>query len=254
MKYILCAIICVALLVVPCRAVNIPILMYHDISDTRTDAYTLSPELFDEQLRALYGTGHNTVSFAELIDYVYFGVELPNKPVLLTFDDGYDGVIDYAAPIAEKYGMKISCAVIGGLVGKNGHFQMSDIPANVEPLSHTFALHDREGWDGMVSELPDGTEYESIISDDCAKMNSAFGEKFPTISSVLVYPHGSYSEESERILHSAGYTVTVTCKRGIAKVYHGRPESLYTLSRIPVWRDTDTKQLLEMLSEEDFRN
>lgn len=249
MKRMLIAVVCTALLTVPCCAVNIPILMYHDISDcpASTNAYTLSPELFDRQLRALHTAGYGTISFEQLIDYVYFDEELPDKSVILTFDDGYNGVIDYAAPIAEKYGMGLSCAVIGSLVGQNDHFSADDIPANVEPVSHTFALHDRYGYDGMIRALSDGTEYEDVISNDCAEMKTAFGDEFPTVSAVLVYPHGSYSEESERILHSVGYTVTVTCERGIANVCRGKPESLYALPRIPVWRDTSAERLLEMI-------
>ncbi len=229
---------------------DVPILMYHDFTadEISGNSFTVTLSRFEEHLNALEKAGYTSVTFAELIDFVYYGGELPEKPVLLTADDGYGNVIDLAAPCAGNHEMKLSCAVIGSLQGMNGHFAFDEpIPANLEIVSHTFALHDRDGAMGMIAHGIAGAEF--LLEDDIAAMRRACGERFPMTSSVLVYPHGSYSEESERILHEYGYTVTVTCDPGIAEIRKGDPESLYLLPRISVWQNTAAEQLMERLKE-----
>ena len=243
-------ILCAALFAVPCRAERVPILMYHDISDFGGD-YAVTAERFDEHLTALEDAGYHTVTFADLIECVYFDGVLPESPVLLTFDDGYDGVLTDAAPIAARHGMTLSCAVIGSLSGQNGHFPLTDIPDNVEIVSHTFALHDRPGWDGVISPDADLLRYEQILTEDTEAMRQTCGEVFPYAASVLIYPHGRFSAESERILRSLGYAVTVTCENGIADVRRGERESLYALPRISVWQDTTAEELMDLISKSE---
>ncbi|MBR5313623.1 MAG: polysaccharide deacetylase family protein [Clostridia bacterium] len=220
----------------PADTVRVPILMYHDFTsdEISEDPYTIPIRQFEAHLTALAAAGYTSVTFADLMDFVYFGEELPEKPVLLTADDGYTAVAALAAPCAARYGMTISCAVIGALTDADGHFPMEEgVPENLEIVSHTFALHDRSGEDGMIG--PGGFVPERLLTEDIAAMRTAFGGRYPLTASVLVYPHGRYSAESERIFRENGYSVTVTCDCGIAEIRRGDPESLYLLPRIAVW-------------------
>lgn len=254
MKYILLLLFSAVFLLSSCgsrtpeNVRSVPILMYHDFTTGSPSAYAVTLERFDEHLTALENAGYRAVTFDDLINYVYFGGGLPENPVLITSDDGYAGVLTLAADCAARHSMPLSCAVIGSLSGVNGHFSFKEpIPDNMEIVSHTFALHDRAGWTGMVCPEADLWQYEQILAEDCAKMNEVCREAFPHTSSVLVYPHGAYSAESERILHKLGYVVTVTCDVGTAEIRQGEPESLYTLPRLSVWQNMTGKQLLEII-------
>lgn len=251
MKRIFAWILCAVLLAVPSRAERIPILMYHDISDTGTGDFTVTPTRFEEHLTALESAGYHTVTFGDLIRFVYDDGSLPASPVLLSFDDGYDGVLSHAAEIAGRHGMTLSCAVIGSLCGRNGHFLLTDVPEYVEIVSHTYALHDRPDWDGIVCPDADLLRYEQILTEDSGEMQQTCGEAFPYASAVLVYPHGRWSQESERVLRSLGYAVTVTCETGIADVRRREPESLYALPRISVWQDMTAEELLAAISDKE---
>ncbi len=235
------------MLALPCRAVSVPVLMYHDFTEDVPGTFAVTAARFDEHLSALEEAGYTSVTFGEVIDYVCFGGELPEKPVLITSDDGYTGVVTLAAEIAGRHGMGISCAVIGELAGTAGHFSPDEgVPDNVELVSHTFALHDREGWDGVV--CPDGQEgYEELLAEDCRKMTEILGE-IP----VMIYPHGAYSAESERVLHELGYAVTVTCDRGVADVRRGEESSLYAMPRVLVWQNMSGEGLLREIERWDF--
>ena len=221
---------------------SVPILMYHDISaDSAPDnAFTVPLSLFDEHLSALADAGYTSVTFADLISFVYFDGDLPERPVVITADDGYTNVLTLAAPAAARHGMTISCAVIGSLSGSGSHFSMDgDIPSNVEIISHTYALHDR-----TLTFAPELGSYEQLLTYDYRRMCGCYAGRFPQIPTVLVYPHGVYSTESEQILHHLGVLVTVTCDAGVAVLEKGNPESLYALPRISVWKNTNLKELM----------
>lgn len=248
MKCFFLSVLFAAFLTVPSPKQAVPILMYHDFTTDAAGEFAVTVDRFDEHLTALENAGYHTVTFADLIEYVYFDGDLPENPVVITSDDGYTGVLELAADCAAEHNMTLSCAIIGSLAGINGHFALdAPIPDNVEIISHTFALHDREGWNGIVCADSMFSGYRKILTEDCETMKQVCEERFPYTSSVLVYPHGTYSDKSEQILHDLGYAVTVTCDRGIAKVGKGDAESLYEMPRISVWQNITGEMLLEMI-------
>lgn len=88
--------------------VELPILMYHGITDVSAsvDEYTILAETFENDLKWLGDNGFTSISVKQLINYVDNGSALPEKPVLITFDDGYVNNYNFALPLLEKYHMK----------------------------------------------------------------------------------------------------------------------------------------------------
>ncbi|MBQ4606267.1 MAG: polysaccharide deacetylase family protein [Clostridia bacterium] len=215
------------LLSLPARAVPVPILMYHHFTETDTGApMTTSRRTFRSHLTALQEAGYTTVSFADLLTYTETGEGLPEKPVLLTSDDGYSSVIEVALPILREYGMTMSVAVVGSRMGQADgipHFSPEEAAGcGLELVSHTWALHGADG-NGVLTE--EGTLSPMFVPD--AKQMRTIPELNQT---VFVYPYGKYSRDSEAVLQALGYRITVTTEEGIAQVQKG--SSLYGLPRI----------------------
>lgn len=219
---------------------QVPVLMYHNFAP-EDGSYTVSSERFREHLAALETAGYETVTFAQLLAWVHDGGELPEKPVVLVSDDGYTGVLEYALPVLEEFDMVMSVAVIGDLLGVGGdgrlpHFSLAELAAadssgRIEPISHSFGLHGmREGMNGAVNLSLPASEYEEILAADCGAMG-LYAETYPGLGQVFVYPYGAWSAESEAVLASCGYRVTVTTGYGAAQVSRG--EKLTLLPRIP---------------------
>ncbi len=98
--------------------IPVPILMYHALTrrESQVNDYTIPAYLFESDVKYLKEHGYTAVTMSELINYVYDtdgNVSLPDKPVVLTFDDGFCNNYNYATPILEKYGMKAVISVIG---------------------------------------------------------------------------------------------------------------------------------------------
>ena len=72
----------------PGKSVQVPVLMYHDVSYLGY-GYSKTPEIFKKQMQELKNAGFHTVFFSQLIDFVEQGTPLPDKPIVISIDDGY---------------------------------------------------------------------------------------------------------------------------------------------------------------------
>jgi peptidoglycan/xylan/chitin deacetylase (PgdA/CDA1 family) len=94
---------------------DIPILAYHKVSPQgEIGLTTIHPDNFEKQIGYLHVHGYQTVTFRDLLDPTF---ERPEKPVILTFDDGYESIHQIAAPVLEKYGFRSVIAIISGFIG-----------------------------------------------------------------------------------------------------------------------------------------
>ena len=111
-----CFIVC--LLFIP-NEPSIPILGYHDIvcDETKIDSrYTLSLSDFEEQMKYLYDNGYTPLFLSEIDSTKNY-----DKPIVVTFDDGYKNIYDYAYPILKKYNVKSSFYILVEKKDKDGN-------------------------------------------------------------------------------------------------------------------------------------
>jgi len=227
----ICAVFLMFFCAATVSAVPVPILMYHDFAEETKD-YTITAAVFRSHLEMFRREGYTTVSFEDVLRYQSGEDNLPQKPILLLSDDGYMGVLDYALPLLREYGMKMSVAVIGDMLGERGegtltHFTLSektlaDPDGRIELVSHSHGLHQiTDSMKGATILTLNGDFYRDIVTEDCRVMQSLALNDFPMINSVFVYPYGAYTAESEAVLGEMGYSVTVTTDKGIAEVSHG---------------------------------
>ncbi len=229
---------------------NVPILMYHDyITEGEPGAFEITAEAFEDHLRALSEAGYVGVTFTDLINYVNGVGTLPEKCVIISTDDGYTGVLDIALPLCEKYGMKLTCAVIGDKVNAYNHFVPdSSLAGRIELTSHTYALHvSRDnGYNGVNMPLT-GDALRDELTADTERMLLEYGETFPEMSNIMVYPFGAHTEEIDEIYAELGYEVTVTVERGCAVIVKGDPSSLRCLPRYQVYPHLTGEDIVGMI-------
>lgn len=95
--------------------VSVPVIMHHSIGipsiKWNFNYLTCNYKIFESQLKWIKNMGYNTISLNELYQYMYDGTHIKNKPVVLTFDDGYCDNWVFAYPLLKKYGMKATIYV-----------------------------------------------------------------------------------------------------------------------------------------------
>ncbi|MDE2025048.1 MAG: polysaccharide deacetylase family protein [Patescibacteria group bacterium] len=102
---------------------NVPVLMYHHTAPweiAKTKGYTsldVDNGVFDLQMGYLASHGYNTIFAEDLVNALRNHSSLPQKSIVVSLDDGYDDVYNYAFPVARKYGIKLTVFVPTGLLG-----------------------------------------------------------------------------------------------------------------------------------------
>ena len=252
---------------------DVPVLMWHNLAEESSGDMTISVDMFRAQIEALHEAGFKTVSLQQLYDYVHFGTELPEKPIVLTFDDGYFSNYEYAYPILREYGMQATIFAIGVSVGKDTykdtdhamtpHFGADEAREMVDSglisvQSHTFDMHQWppfEDGDAQVREtlLPfDGeadADYEAAVEADFAESRELLESITGQPVNALAFPEGAYVTLTQDALRSAGAELTFTTVRAVNTVVKGLPQSLCAMPRFGMTESTDMTALVAELEQ-----
>ena len=94
-------------------AVPLPIIMYHEVKPDKSGKDAIQPWELESDLRWLAENGYTTVVMADVIAYVRDGTPLPEKPIVLSFDDGYYNNYVYVLPLLRQYAARIVFSLLG---------------------------------------------------------------------------------------------------------------------------------------------
>ncbi|MBQ4527566.1 MAG: polysaccharide deacetylase family protein [Clostridia bacterium] len=241
--------------------VKLPILMYHGFTENGAGSdYVIKTEEFEEDIIYLINNGYEFVNTKDLIDYCRKGILLPEKCVMITFDDGYLNNYTYAYPIIMKYGVKVVLSPIGYWSDyQTVHPDSNPAYANltweqikemsdsglVEIQNHSYNMHSlsdgRMGSDRAEGESPD--EYRRLFFEDMKNAHYAIENATGTEPVAYAYPFGSIGDESKSLLKCFGYMVTFSCCEGYNYI-SGDDDCLYGLKRFNRSADRSAQSIL----------
>lgn len=225
----------------------IPILLYHGVLPEPPKGPIVTEEDFWAQMRALKEAGYEAVDTAELRRILTGEAQGPERPVVITFDDGYESEYLYAYPILKEEGLKAVSFVIGySIGGKPGDYwhstweQMSEM---AESGVFEFGYH---SWDAHSTRegVPRLIEMDSReIRQDLGRLREAFAKEGVPLQPVYAYPYGVRDGEAVTALRREGILLGFTTEGRLAS-----PEdSLLELPRIGVPQGMTASELLERL-------
>lgn len=221
-------------------AEKIPILMYHhllmqediDKYNWSQNSSVLSVEAFQEQMDYLYENGFYTATLDELQAFLDGEITLPEKTVVITFDDGYLSNALYAYPIMKKYNFRGTIFMLGYRVDD---IQQPFDPSDTQSLSmkeaykyrdvfdyesHTYELHDMDDNKNPLILSSD----EKTIIEDLTKNKELLNAKY------FAYPYGKYDENTIKYLEETGHEMAFTISQG----YVTRDLNKYELPRFAI--------------------
>ncbi|MBQ1202290.1 MAG: polysaccharide deacetylase family protein [Clostridia bacterium] len=231
-------------------AAVVPIVMYHGLlpEKARQGTYVIAPSLFESDLQYIQRAGYTPILMRDLLAYVEQGKPLPEKPIILTFDDGYYNNYAYAYPLLQKYGMK---AVISAIARWSQFYSDTPAEANrplyshitwdqmremtdsglVEMQNHSYDLHHADGGRKGASRLRTESvaAYQTLLEEDLTTAQRLFADKAGITPTTFAYPFGAMSPEAVPVLQKLGFRATLTSESRVNVV---RPQdSLYGLGR-----------------------
>lgn len=227
------------------------ILSYHEIADnseTLDPTYTVSPSNFDQQIHWLIKNGYHFIGIDDILQYRNNQKPLPDKAVLITFDDGYQSVYANAYPILKKYKIPTVIALVGSWMNAKGQVdfdgrrmiardkflsqeEIKEMVGSglVEIASHSYFLHkgvqgNPQGnmepsattrqWLSDKQGYEDEAYYQQRVYDDLRE-NALFLKRYTGQKPrVMVWPYGRYNEEVRRIAQRLGMSIGLTLDDG----------------------------------------
>ncbi len=213
--------------------IKLPIVMYHHISEKRSalGAYVISPTQFENDLIHFEKCGYTTITVAQLADFAEGKFQMPEKPIMITFDDGYLSFYEYAYPLLKKYKMHAVLSVIG---------KYSDLYSNcddrnvnyahvtwdivtemaksgyVEIENHTYDMHTIGDRKGCVKKSGESEEcYRLALSGDIKTVQEKIKTATGTAPIAFTYPFGRMCKQADDIINEMGFKISFGCEEKV---------------------------------------
>jgi len=231
------------------EGILVPIIMYHGLikDPVEQTKYFISPSYFENDLIYLAEHGYTTIFMEDLIAYVETGATLPEKPIILSFDDGYYNNYYYAYPLLREYNAKAVISIIGkftddfSLLRENNviysHITWDQInemiaSGHVEIQNHTYNLHTfNNGRNGAAQKSGEViASYKTFLESDVGLLQEKIIESTGNTPTTFAYPFGFISKDSDNILKEMGFKATLSCTEGINYIKRD-PDALFHLKR-----------------------
>ncbi len=206
------------------------VLNYHKV-DNIHNSLSVIPEDFERQMRYLSENGYNTITPEQLYDNITTGAELPEKPILITFDDGYQDNYDNAYPILKKYNMKATIFVVTGFLGKHKNYLTWEEAKELENSGISIESHTLNH--KSMTELSDEQLRVELVNS-----RIDIKEKLGKESYFMAYPTGTYNLHIANMVKEAGYKGAFTIKYGNAD----GNTNVYAIERIPIFHTENTNK------------
>lgn len=230
-------------------AARVPVLMYHRVGEAHNDwehKYCISPERFSDHMHMLDRAGWRAVSIENFFGWLAGRAELPRQSFLLTFDDGFLGVHEHAAPVLTTLGWPATVFLVSQLIGQRDTWCEAHNPSGVTyPLMDSSRIRELRGQGFSFhshtrnhADLPklDDVSLADQLAGAREDLQALLGEEVP----YLAYPYGQYDDRVLQAAQVAGYQAAFSVQPG----FNRREVDRFRLRRLDVF-GTDSSAALK---------
>ena len=236
---------------------GIPILLYHHILPEeqnrlfRDNAAVISLENFTLQMQYLYDNGFQTITLEQLEAFLFEGVPLPPKSVMIHFDDGYYSNFVYAYPVLQSFGFTAVVFFITHFIEEQGEIQQ---PFDYDDLTWTAAksiigtedVFETASHSHNMHDFVPGTSYTILYLADRDEILQDTIRSFDFVNNhrAYAYPLGQYNNLTREVLKEAGITMAFTTREG----YVTANSDPMSLERFIIFRDTSMRRFQNIVN------
>lgn len=223
------------------KNLQIPVFVYHHIvkdeSMVKEEWMETSYSTFKKQINGLMKLGYKPISYEDLVNYKKGKKKIYKKSFLITFDDGYTDVYEYAFKYAKKNKIPMTTFLINDMVGKDGYYTWEEAKE----------MHDS----GVMSVYSHGythIKYDKVTPKQTLDLtNKSYDELTSKLDDkkllkVFTYPYGLYTNEELKLLYKNGYIQNLTDN----KINDSNDLNLYGIHRCYPLNDSLNKILLKI--------
>jgi peptidoglycan/xylan/chitin deacetylase (PgdA/CDA1 family) len=213
------------------RHVSVPILEYHEARYTPGNVATLKPGQFEAEMKWLHSHGFHTINFGQLYAAMYYGYKLPSRPILITFDDGYESVYFNVFPILKKYGYQATVFVISGAVHDepNRTVKYPKLTTGELRIMQQSGVFDIESH--TVHHVDLSTVSSTVADEELRQSAESLARIVGHPIKFFCYPYGHYTRKTVDLVKKNGYLLATTQHTGYGNLSQGA----LTLDRICIF-------------------
>lgn len=222
----------------------VPVLVYHNIEKQVQSDVSCVPAQFASHMYALVDNGFTPLTLSQFRLFLAGAVTDYEKPILITFDDGYEGIYDYAFPIAKELQIPMTVFMITSRISRRLQFARYLNSAQISKMhesglfdfgSHSHDLHTDVKRIYSAFERADKNPVVDLVKRDLAISSHRLYEITKQKPYAIAWPYGSFNDSLTRAARSKGYFLHFTSQRG-----HNEPgANPYAIKRIVISsRDT----------------
>lgn len=202
--------------------IGIPVVYFHSVDPSEANEVIISPDKLKQELQYIKDSGYTTLTMTEVYNYLINNKPIPEKSILITFDDGYMDNYTNAFPILKELNMKATIFLISGGID-NGYYLSTDQIKEMSNYGIDFQSHtvnhkylDELSYQEQLKEVTESREaIKKITKKDVI---------------AIAYPYGNYNNDTLKATEKAGYSLAFTTDRGLAD----RNDNKLELNRIYV--------------------
>lgn len=222
---------------------GVSVLMYHMIGDIPGNDAVMTEKNLRMQMQYLKDNGYHPITMQELYDYVSKGAALPEKPVCITFDDGYHDSYTIVYPMMKEFNFPWTLFLITDDVGKAyNRMTWEELKEMADSNTVTIANHTLSH--PKLHNLSSRKEKENQIEG----AQKALKYHLNIDNAWIAYPYGDYDEEVIDICIKAGIKLALTTDAG--RVHEGSYP--YELKRVYIGNNVDMHHFAERLMKDDY--
>lgn len=243
----------------------LPVIMYHSLlkEQRRWNDYVISPELLEQDIVYLKSLGYTFISMAEAVAFVKEDGILPEKPILLTLDDGYLNNYLYLPDILERQDARAVVSVVGEYSDvytyQDDHNptyaymswpdikELSQNP-RIEIGNHSYYFHHMGARSGAMRKSGESkNEWLAALRSDTLSLQSALTSKCGVTPTIYTYPYGKISKGADEALAELGFSATLSCNEKISVLRRGDDSTLLSIGRFNRPAKVDTQSFFNKL-------
>lgn len=204
--------------------VQVPILIYHHIRQFRegdsenAQQFIVPPEDFERQMKYLYDNGFTSMTVVQLANYFDGTFVLPEKPIIITFDDGVINQYENALPVLYKYNMTATFYIFPNPISKSVNYMTWEQLAEIDQAGMEIGNH---GWYHLYWDRISAEELDRELNLSKQTLEENLGHEIFS----LAYPFGSYNDDVTQAVKDSGHQTARDIVNGTS---HTR-EDLYNL-------------------------
>ncbi|MDD3488713.1 MAG: polysaccharide deacetylase family protein [Bacteroidia bacterium] len=168
---------------------QVPVLCYHRIDNETKGDYSITPATLEAHMKALSDSGYTSIQPTQLYDYLVYNKAIPDKSVMITFDDSRTEHFEIAAPVMEKYGFRGVFFIMTITLNKKNYMDTTQI-ATLAARGHEIGLHSMDHT--MATKYKTDADWETNVNKPIQKLSQITHKQVD----YWAYPNGVFNTES----------------------------------------------------------